>query len=572
MDISGPYHSLKNVPSPNGALVFSLSASRFDIRSVSKLDIVRTIPLDAQFPSRVSLIRWSPTRHGVAREGAPGPSLNGTNQSDQKDPQESGSLEDSHVSPDSHSRILLADDRTVRIWDVFDEQWSATIDGAGGGVGKVVNVEFSHDGDEVLVFSEFGVKVTAWSLKSSRSVEIRDPKFSKRGFGYRPRTGHLALLTRPTAHDVITLHAPTSYKLLESYTLPTIDAQGLKWSPDGRWIAVWDAASSGYKVLVYTADGHLYRTYSGEREGGIMGLGIKSVDWSPRGDYLAVGDHDNRVTLLSSITFAPTAFLDHTTTIKIPHIPIWQEQVSGSGERSYMIAKQPMCPPSISSPTALSNSQLDFSVEVFANADGKLLATRNDHMPTTVWIWSLELMGPYAVLVHHSAVKSLLWHPTIPELLMIVCVQDEGIVYLWSAEWTEPRIFTVPLEKVVGKFEARWLGQSESDDPLQSKAKGPQPTMIFSDSSRYLLGYIRLAEGANAPEASPIASQEVLASSRYHHQDTESPIVFARREGENGAFFALNSSAENTSQSLNSAQGGVDDTFQHRHRHFTGGT
>jgi WD40 repeat protein len=76
----------------------------------------------------------------------------------------------------------------------------------------------------------------------------------------------------------------------------------LKWSADGRWIAIWDAPSIGYKVHIYTADGHLYRVYSSDSGDGLHGLGVKSLEWSPRGDYLAIGGHDRRVTLLGTRT------------------------------------------------------------------------------------------------------------------------------------------------------------------------------------------------------------------------------------------------------------------------------
>ena len=121
------------------------------------------------------------------------------------------------------------------------------------------------------------------------------------GYGYRPCTAHFALLTRSSTHDVISVHQHTSYKLASSFTLPTLDAQGLKWSPCGRWIAVWDSAVSGYKVLVYTADGHLYRTYEKPCEG----LGVKSVEWSPGGDFLTIGSYDGRLAFLSNYTFSP---------------------------------------------------------------------------------------------------------------------------------------------------------------------------------------------------------------------------------------------------------------------------
>lgn len=64
---------------------------------------------------------------------------------------------------------------------------------------------------------------------------------------------------------------------------------------------MWDSAASGYKVLVYTADGHLYKSYEKPCEG----LGVKSVEWSPGGDFLTIGSYDGRLAFLSNYTFSP---------------------------------------------------------------------------------------------------------------------------------------------------------------------------------------------------------------------------------------------------------------------------
>jgi WD40 repeat protein len=200
------------------------------------------------------------------------------------------------------ARFLLFDEDHVRIFDLCDETWTATISNGSGGMGKIANVTFGRTMDEVLVFSDFGSKVTVWNLQTRRTVEIRDPKFATKGFGHRSAGGSFALLSRSGAQDVLTIHAPNTYELLRTSTLLTTDAQGLKWSPDGRWIVVWDTPSIGYKVHIFTADGHLYRTYSGPLSEDIQGLGVKSVEWSPRGDFLAIGGHDRRVTLLSTRT------------------------------------------------------------------------------------------------------------------------------------------------------------------------------------------------------------------------------------------------------------------------------
>jgi WD40 repeat protein len=199
-------------------------------------------------------------------------------------------------------------------------------------MGKNIHVEFGVHEDEVVVWSDFTACVKIWCLKTGRAVEIRDPKFSGKegkGWGYRPssdttergrgRGGVLALLCRSAGTDVLLLLAANIYSVLSRTELPTTDAAGLRWSRDGRWLAIWDAPSTGYKLCIYTADGHLYRSITREApspedvsEWDVEGLGIKTLEWVPGNERLAVGGWDRRVRILSTRTFAPVVFLDHT--------------------------------------------------------------------------------------------------------------------------------------------------------------------------------------------------------------------------------------------------------------------
>lgn len=217
-------------------------------------------------------------------------------------------------------RILLVNDEIVRVYEVEDPQWKAVIRGAAGGLGKIVNVDFGSDENEVLVFSDFAVKVTIWSLKTNRGAEIRDPKAGE-NFDFRPSTGHLAIITRAAAHDNLMLLAPGAHQASKSVELPTVDAQGIKWSPDGRWLAIWDAAGSGYRIAIYTADGHLFRSYEGGHTSENIGMGIKSVAWDPNTTFLAVGDYENDVTLLNSKTVSALGWTaENANSMKVlPH-------------------------------------------------------------------------------------------------------------------------------------------------------------------------------------------------------------------------------------------------------------
>lgn len=271
-----------SLPSPDGRIIATIAPPKLVLRSASSLEIIRTIDIGLDFASRINFLRWFVS---AKRDSQP------SNLSD-------GTLR----TTDLALRVLVADEDTVKVWDVYSPNFKATIEGASSGIGKVANVEFGQSADEILVFSECNVKLIVWSLSTGRSIQIRDPKFSTKGFGYRPRTGHLALLTRPASHDIVTVHKPRTYEVINSIATPTLDAQGLRWSPDGRWFAVIESASSGYKASIYTADGNLYKSYSGAQNEGPKGLGIRIMEWCPTGKSLAIGDYDSKITFLNNKT------------------------------------------------------------------------------------------------------------------------------------------------------------------------------------------------------------------------------------------------------------------------------
>ena len=202
-------------------------------------------------------------------------------------------------------RILLADDDTVRIFDINDPTWHAVIEKAAGNLGRIADVAFGHKADEVVVLSDFGARLTIWSLLTSRGVEVRDPKHTVKCYHHRPGTGHLAILTRPMAQDVLMLLQPGSHELVKSVELPTIDAQEVAWNPEGNWLALSDTASSGYWVLIYTADGHLYKSISNSVINVDISLGVKCIKWSPSNNTLLVGDNDDSIVVFSKNNASP---------------------------------------------------------------------------------------------------------------------------------------------------------------------------------------------------------------------------------------------------------------------------
>ena len=420
--------------------------------------LVQTIPLPQDFVSKFRLVRWSPQ--------------SGQRKGESEEQGNEGSRWQS-------SRILIAVNDMVRIHDITDVKWSAVVERAASNFGRIADVKFGPSPNEILVFSDFGVKLTTWSLVTCRGVEFRDPKYIVHCYSCRSRTGHLAIITRPAAQDILMLLNPRSHELITSLELPTIDAQEVLWSPNGCWLAIRDAASSGHKLLIYTADAHLFKTYTGVGDTDDIGLGIKSMAWSCSNGTLALGDCNDNVTILSNNTvvtllrlaqcsmltplqFSPVASFHHPSSIQLPEVDIWQEQLNASKSRTYAIAPQPASPPSSTVGAKASGPIHGISTMSFSG-DGTLLATKNDSIPTTVWIWSLQSGRPVAVLIHHSPVKQISWHPQQSDLLLIHCAIPDPAIHLWKSTWSAPMIITLPLSNTGGRLEAHWLRSLDLD-------------------------------------------------------------------------------------------------------------
>jgi hypothetical protein len=91
------------------------------------------------------------------------------------------------------------------------------------------------------------------------------------------------------------------------------------------------------------------------------------------------------------------------------------------------------------------------------NADGTMIATRDEVAPTSVWLWDLSRRTARAVLIQHSPVKQISWHPTKPSLLLIQCTHEESTVYIYDNASSLPYAVQLPLQKSNGRFDTKWL-------------------------------------------------------------------------------------------------------------------
>lgn len=102
-------------------------------------------------------------------------------------------------------------------------------------------------------------------------------------------------MQRTDCKEYVSLISSSNWSLQSRVAVPTQDLADLAWAPDSRCFAVWDTLLT-YKLLIYSSEGIRLATYSAYQDA----LGIRTVQWSPNGNLLAVGSHDQVLCLLSS--------------------------------------------------------------------------------------------------------------------------------------------------------------------------------------------------------------------------------------------------------------------------------
>ena len=178
---------------------------------------------------------------------------------------------------------------------------------------------------------------------------------------------------------------------------------------------------------------------------------------------------------------------------------MWQEQVSATA-RTYVAAPQPVSPPALVAPSSDPTPKVGVSIIAF-NADGSIVATRDDSAPTTLWLWDLNSFAPRTIMIQHNPIKSVLWHPNLPHLLLIQCLQDEQVLYLWDATTSTPTSIPVSFSKSQGRVDMSWIATAADKKPAVFLGDSHSCVIIWPDGRDVILRFDS-PNGADEPEDS----------------------------------------------------------------------
>uniref|UniRef100_A0AAR2IYE0 Anaphase-promoting complex subunit 4 WD40 domain-containing protein n=1 Tax=Pygocentrus nattereri TaxID=42514 RepID=A0AAR2IYE0_PYGNA len=302
----------------------------------------------------------------------------------------------------------------VQVWSLEQPEWHCKIDE--GSIG-LLSSRWSPDGRHILNTTEFHLRITVWSLCNKSVSYIKYPKACQKGLDFSADGRYMALAERRDCKDYISIFVCDDWHLLRHFETETQDLAGVEWSPNGCVLAVWDSCLE-YKMLLYSLDGRLLSTYSAYE----WSLGIKSVAWSPSSQFLAIGSYDEKVRILNHITWKKLIEFEHPATITSSKAVVIHYLISDE------IASLPVQVTVVKPDLDRANPKIGISAVAFS-ADNRYLATKNDNMPQSLWVWDMQRLGLQAVLEQTAPVRCFVWDPRKPRLALCT---GNAKVYLWS--------------------------------------------------------------------------------------------------------------------------------------------
>ncbi|KAF7320307.1 ATP-dependent metallopeptidase [Mycena kentingensis (nom. inval.)] len=413
--------------SPDSRFILSAFQHRLVLRNTSTFSIYQTWQIDAS---------PSPTRALVSS-------------TKEKD----GATTVSHIGWSRDSEYILAavaKQGVVHVYKVQDVGWSARIE---SGTEGLVKAEWAPDGRTILCFSQWGLRVTIWTLSTGLGTYIQYPLHPDAGYAFRSDGRYFVLAERHKSKDTLGVYdTEDAYKLVRHFPSPTASLASLALSPTGNYIAVWEGPIE-YKLHILSLAGNIQGSFCPDPD---PGYGIRRVGWHPTGMFLAVGGWDEKVgltlnetTLISSkihildLTWTVSAVLELSS--RIPsNVNIWrepskwQETTEGRGFLSYERVQGPHSI-SINRHDATKAAPKSGVAQLEWNKNGSLLLVRFDNCPNVLHLYDFPTVEQEfrprlrSVLLHSRPILHARWNPVRNGSLAICC--GSQALYMWSDEW-----------------------------------------------------------------------------------------------------------------------------------------
>ena len=384
---------------------------------------------------------------------------------------------------------------------------AADYDLGGQQFGRLQYADFAFSNEHVFALFEASGNASILSTSRPHRDDIPGIKFaSGRGISKSPTGQSATLLLRSKGQDQLMLLGSdgTTIKTQACFSLPTADAQSVVFCPSrDPVVAVYDSPAYGVKVHFFSATGHHLKALDITDFGlsvGLNGVGVSQLHWAKSTDstIIAVADGHKQIFIrkqkLRTMSVENVGIFTHPSTINGSKSIVWQQ----TGEIEFALQKGEF------DAVLESKSSGDVALLEF-NCDQSYLATSLADNPATVWIWQPEHPDPHTIITFGSQVRSLLWHPKLANVLVIITSSKEPLLYCWDVETRPPKCCKIALPNTEStRFETKWL-----DYPID----GRYP-FVMTSIKAIEYGFLR-------PEDNTVVFESAIHSTSLHLEGEE---------------------------------------------------
>ena len=296
------------------------------------------------------------------------------------------------------------------IRNIENDNYLCTID---EGVQGMSNSLFSPDSLHILSINGHVTKLTIRSLQNKSLLFINLPKFPKKClcFSSQGKGNFMALAERKETKDIIGIYFIRNWTCIRRFETETEDLQDIKWSYDNSYLIIIDTPAL-CKFLIYNILGELINKidiYYNK-------LGIKKFEISPNGHLFCFGLYDQSLRIYNSVSYTCMSIFDHDKDIingnKINYYK--EEVINAEGETKYIELKPPIDLKNeniyLKGQNLFNDKMPKIGISKMAfSFDNIFLATKNDNMPNVLFIWDLNIMNLYTVLIHLNEIIYFSW-------------------------------------------------------------------------------------------------------------------------------------------------------------------
>ncbi len=171
-----------------------------------------------------------------------------------------------------------------------------------------------------------------------------------------------------------------------------------------------------------------------------------------------------------------------------------------------------MSPPVRGPSTGSDGATVGCSLLAF-DCSSKLLVSRLEEAPSTVWVWDMQAFRLHTVLMLHASVLTAVWHSSQPQTLLITCDGDNhrGVGFVWNPLHGRPQVADFSRAHQSAPSEDHVPTGTSSggrSGPVWLQHDGLTPSLFYSDGDEFGLATVEDGFPATAPipwpEATPV--------------------------------------------------------------------